>query len=132
MHHHSKIRLSSAVALLAVWLATVSLGACSNPVPVGDPVLVGQACAAACEENPTPKGLDLYKSVSVTCVCEGCSDACTVSICDKRETPSDECLPCVQAALGSPGCGGIGHFGSCKGAPECQAIIDCLLACPDE
>lgn len=124
MHLHSKIRFSGAVALLAIWLAAASLGACSNP-------LVGQACAAACEEDPTPKGLGLYKSVSVTCVCEGCSDACALSICDKRETPSDVCLPCVQAALHSPGCGNTGHFGTCKGTPECQAIIDCILECPD-
>ena len=127
MHLHSKIRLSGSVALLSVWLATVSLSACSNPV------LVGQACAAACEEEANPRSLDLYKSVSVTCVCDGCSDACENSICGKHETPSDACLPCVQAGLVGDACTHhAGLFQSCNNHPECQAIIDCLLACPNK
>ena len=49
MHLHSKIRLSGSVALVSVWLAFLSVSACSNVV------LIGQACAAACEEE-NPKG----------------------------------------------------------------------------
>jgi hypothetical protein len=126
MHHHSKLRLSGSVPLFAVWLAFVSVSACSNTV------LVGHACAAACEAE-NPKGVEFYKPVSVVCVCDGCSEACSVSVCQEKQAPSDVCLPCVQAALLGEPCKLAGLFGSCPGAhAECKALVDCLTACPNK
>ena len=126
MHLRSKIRLSGSVALLSVWLAFLSVSACSNVV------LVGHACAAACEEE-NPKGVEFYRSVNATCVCDGCSDACSHSVCGDKQAPSDACLPCVQAALLGDPCKLAGLFGSCPGAhPECKALIDCITACPNK
>lgn len=126
VHLRSKIRLSGSVALFSTWLASMSLSACR------DTVLVGQSCAASCEEA-NPRGLELYRSVSGTCVCSGCSAACDKSICEEDQTPSDACLPCVQAALGDACIHHSGLFGTgCSGHPECQAFVDCLMACPNE
>ncbi len=125
MHLHSKIRLSGAVALLAVWLAFVSVSACSNGV------LFGQACAAACGED-NPKGFEIYKTVAGDCVHEGCSDACRKSPDHMITTPTDACLPCVQAALKGAPCKYAGLFGVCHDHPECDAYVDCIIACPSK
>ena len=126
MHLRSKIRLSGSVALLSVWLAFMSVSACGNVV------LVGHACAAACEEEH-PKGVEFYKPVSVACVCAGCTHACSVSVCSEKQAPSDACLPCVQAALLGDPCKFAGLFGTVYGSqPEVRAFVDCLTACPNK
>ena len=130
MHHHSKLRLSGSVALLAVWLAFVSVSACGNVVVDAD--LVGGACAAACQEV-NPKGVELFRIVGAQCACHGCSDACGISVCDETQTPSDACLPCAQAALLGDPCQLEGLFQTgCLGHPECKALVDCFTACPNK
>jgi hypothetical protein len=120
-----ELRLSGAVALLSVWLSSVWFVAC------GPKVVVGAECAAACEEN-NAAGLMYFNAVANECVCSGCSPACSQSVCLKKETLSDACLPCVQESLRGDACNlHAGLFGTgCLGHNECIALVDCLTACP--
>jgi hypothetical protein len=123
MHVHFEIRLSRPVALLC--LASVSLCACD------DTVRAGESCAAECEDGNS-KGVEQFNAVNSTCACSGCSEACSENVCNKDQTPSDTCLPCVQNALQSDKCQ-VGLFTTgCNGHAECRAFVDCLLACPTE
>jgi len=128
MHLRSKIRLSCSVALLSVWLASVCLSACANTV------LVGKACAAACEEENS-EGLYYFNLVSGRCVCNGCSAACSKSVCGDHQTPSDACLPCVQESLEGDACNGNGYGAyfktACLSTDACVALVECLVACPE-
>lgn len=115
------IRLSGTVALLSLWLA-----ACSSTV---EPARRGTECAAACEAKH-PDGLHLYNVVISECVCTGCSEDCSQSVCVDKRTPSDACLPCVQASLDGPACrehGGL--FGSCLDTKDCADFVTCITTC---
>jgi len=90
----------------------------------------GEACAAACEEQH-PDGMYWYNNLKGTCACSGCSDACTQSVCNDKQTPSDACLPCVQESLGGDSCqrhAGLFRSG-CLGKKECAALVACITAC---
>lgn len=124
MRLYSKIRLSGSVAFFSMWLAAVSLSACANTV------LVGEVCAAACEDDH-PEGLERYNNVNL-CACDGCSDACHQSVCFDHQTPDDACLPCVQESLRGDACmenSGLFQSG-CLTEHDCAALVKCILACP--
>lgn len=125
MHLYAKLRRSCSVALLSVWMAAISLSACESTV------LVGEACAAACEDDHT-EGLETYRGVINGCVCDGCSDACTQSVCHEKQTPTDACLPCVQESLSGDACNvHAGLFAAaCLTTKDCGALVECLVACP--
>ena len=115
------MRRTGAAILLCVWCASMSLGACGSTVE--------QPCAASCDDE-NARGRELFDVVSSECACEGCSDACKDSVCIRKQTPSDACLPCVQEALRGDGCK-VGLFNAgCFGHEECVAFVDCLEACP--
>jgi hypothetical protein len=118
-----RLRFGLGFACLAI-LLTVGLAACDTTV------IVERGCPATCEEE-NPVGLYYFQNVASTCACEGCSDACTESVCYRQETPDDTCLPCVQEALsGDPCLNHAGLFGSgCWSYDECTAFVACLVAC---
>ena len=115
----AKKGISCVVALLSMWL----LVACDDNAPED------KSCAASCREK-YPEGLRLLNGVIGICACGSCSDACGQSVCRDKESPSDECLPCVQQGL-STSCSNDGLFlSACPGDNECSDLIECIMACP--
>jgi hypothetical protein len=109
---------------------TVASGA-GGGAAVCDQMGTPGACAACCEQkNPAAKP---HFDVAIgDCVCSTCSPTCRESVCTNLATPSDACLPCVQASLGSDTCQiHAGLFESaCLSEPSCDAYVRCLLSCP--
>jgi len=125
MYFRLETRLRSAVPVLSF----VCLAACNSTVEQPSQPLRGTQCVALCELQH-PGGLQLYESVVSTCVCKRCSEDCRSSVCFDKQTPSDECLPCVQDALGGADCdehGGL--FGACFQDKPCADFVACVTAC---
>jgi hypothetical protein len=110
-------------ALFLAWFA-----ACATPSPSLAPTR--SACAAACEVRHRD-GLRLYNNLKGTCACQGCSETCARSVCIDKQTPSDECLPCIQESLRGAACSE--HSGlfvvGCLGDKDCAALVGCIEAC---
>jgi len=108
--------VSCAVGFLSVWPV-----ACANKVTT---------CAADCEEQH-PEGLRVLHSYMSSCACRSCSDACTQSVCVRKETPSNACLPCMQEGL-TQLCSTDGFFkGGCldNNDKDCTDLFACITTC---
>ncbi len=133
MNAHNRIghqRTSRQLRLLRGGVAAAALSACDTMTEEEYPTH-GTECVASCEVR-YPEGLELYETVITGgCICEhSCSDECRVSVCTDKDTPSDECLPCVQEALTGAFCDvGQGLFGACTEDESCSAFIGCVTDC---
>ncbi len=118
------LRLFSAVSFLLSWLA-----ACDSTVEQPKPKR-GTECAAACEVQH-PEGVRLYRYVVSECACNRCTDDCRQSVCFDKQTPSDDCLPCVQESLEGTDCREhAGLFVSgCLDHEDCADFVGCITAC---
>lgn len=122
---------SSSFGAVSRLLVLVALTACEAAAkPNGEPLRGGQ-CAAVCEAQHF-NGLDLYKLLVPACACAGCSSDCWYDVCPGEGEPepllSDECMPCVQAALDDD-CH-HGHFTGCWEHEACAALAQCVIDCP--
>ena len=112
------------------------LASCTAKVDEPDEPLRGSACVEVCE-GQHPEGLERFNKLSSECVCTRCTEACTSSVCGDKETPTDECLPCVQTALDGDDChvhGGL-FRANCLGpnnstsSKDCAAFAECVIRC---
>lgn len=90
----------------------------------------GSDCVTACAAQ-FPGGVHEFLVGPGTCICDGCDDACTQSVCVEQQLPTDTCLPCVQAGfLGD--CQYLGFYQACTQFTdsECYALATCIMACP--
>jgi hypothetical protein len=93
----------------------------------GQPV---DACVAACAEQHAD-GAYMFL-IGFSCICDGCSEACTERVCGESTLPSSACVACVQAGYLGDWCQNHeGLFSFCTHEPtsDCHAFANCMLAC---